>query len=669
MATGDEMTAPSVQPERDPWELATVALAMRRHLRVSLAIVLVCLALAALSLLMPKSYTADAILSYDPQMPLIRGGGDLAMTDPQRDAAIDAQLALVTSLSVARDVARTLDLRANARLVQEADGLAAHSERRLGRNEALGAALLDHVKARRVGQTWQFAISFTGDTAEQAARIANAFATSYLAAAVGQKTALADASARQIGAKVAELRQQATSAQADLARFRLANNLLDNPDSTVSDQETAVLRGQLADARGLAALAGSRSGAANAATVVGGGAGGSVDTAPVSALTSQRATSAAELAALLARYGEKHPAVIAARNRMSEIDAQFNQSLQGNGRSAAAEARGAAARAAAAAASLADAQARLAGVVSHDARLLDLQNSALAARQAYQDMLKISADQTAQRALIQPDAQQIGIAMPPLRPKFPRPGINLPVGLAIGLGMAMVAAFIRDSWRHTLGSVGDIGRWLGTDHFAPLPMLAGAQHKRGSGNPGEMVLEQPRSAFAESVRSLTTAALFAAGKGDGSGGQGAGGRVIGITSALAGEGKTTASMAVGRVLAAAGTRVALVTLTGDLATATGGACPVDSSGLVLVAGTECAAGIAQSIAALRRQYEVVIVDIPAILAGGANGPLLQRLDALVLLARWRSTPVRAIREAMQRIAVAGGQVSGVALSMVPESRQ
>ncbi len=666
MATRSELTEPTALREADPWELSAVVPAMRRHLRLSLAIVLGCLAMGALSLLLPRLYTADATLAYDPQTPLIRGGGDLPMTDPQRDAELDAQLALVTSLPVAEDVARTVNPVANPGLQREADALAANSDRRLSRDEALGTALLDHVKARRIGQTSEFTISFTAGTAGQAARIANGFAASYLAAAGRQKTALADAGARQLATRVAQLRQQAARAQGDLAGFRLANDLLDSPDSTASEQEVAVLRGQLADARGLAALAGTRSAAANATTVVGGGNGGSVDTTPVSALTEQRAANAAELAALLGHYGEKHPDVIAARSKQAELDAQLAQAIEGNGHSAAAEARGSTARAQALAANLGDAQARLAATLSHDAGLLDLQNIALAARQAYQDVLKIGADQTAQRALVQPDAQQIGIAMPPPRPKFPRSGINLPIGLALGLGISVAVAFIRQSWRHTLGSVDDIGRWLETDYFAPLPMHVVARHNADTRDPIAAVLVHPRSAFADSIRSLASAALFAAGNG-----KSAGGRVIGITSALAGEGRTTASIAMGHVLAAAGMKVALLA-------AHGHAGPealrqIAGSGLALVEYGICGAAgrpdsdeghLAQTIAALRREYDVVIIATAPVLAGGADRPLLACMDALVLLARWRSTPVRAIRAAIHQIAAAGGQVSGVALSMV-----
>ncbi len=687
MAAKADPIEPSALREADPWELAVALQTLRRHLWPSCPIVLACLMLAMLSMLLPRFYTADATLSYDPQTPLIRGGGDLPMTDPLRDDEIDAQLAQVTSLAVAENVARTVDLAANPGLQRQADTLVAHGDRLVSRNEALATALLDHVKARRVGQTPDFTISFTAGTADQAARIANSFAAAYLKAAAEQKSALAGAGARELGGRVAQLRRQATQAEAALAGFRLANNLLDAPDSATLAEEVATLRGQLADARGQAALAGARSAAADATTVVGGGNGGTVDTTPVSALMQQRAVFAADLAALLARDGEKHPDVIIARRKLAELDAQLAQALANNSHSAAAEAHGAAARASALESSLDEARSRLAAGISHDARLLDLQNSALAARQAYQDLLKVSADQTAQQAMLQPDAQQIGIATAPLHPKFPQLGINLLVGLVLGLSVSVIVAFIRESWRHTLRSIADIDRWLEIDHFAPLPMFPAVQRPRlfmrrrtaGVCDPIDAVLLRPHSAFADGIRSLGTAALFAAGNS-----RCAGGRVIGITSAVAGEGKSTVSTAMGRVLAAAGMKVALLAWPGDNAAAAGagsgsavadGAHRTDSSGLALVptgipsarSQPDAVDRFVQTVAVLRREYEVIIINTPPVLAGGADRPLLECLDALVLLARWRSTPVRAIREALHRIAAAGGHVSGVALSMVQET--
>ena len=130
MATIGEMSQPLALAAPEPRELAAIILPMRRHLRMSLAIIAAFLALAAIvTFTVPRVYTADVALSFAPQTPLIKGGGPLPLTDAQRDAEIDAQLAAVSTLPVAEDVARSVDLGANPRLAREADGVAATSER------------------------------------------------------------------------------------------------------------------------------------------------------------------------------------------------------------------------------------------------------------------------------------------------------------------------------------------------------------------------------------------------------------------------------------------------------------------------------------------------------------------------------------------------------------
>jgi succinoglycan biosynthesis transport protein ExoP len=432
--------------DSDPRDLAAPAGLLRRHLPLSVAIIAGCLLLAAVfSGLSPKSYTATATLTYDPQVSPVRGGGALAMTDAQRDAEIDAQLVNIAALPVAVDVAGSIDLSASPRLRQEADDVAASSEHRISRAEALGTALLAHVTARRVGQTPVLTIGFAADSAPAAAQIANGFAASYLKLAAQQKRMTADAAARQIDRRIAELHDQVGDAESQVAAFRLGNDLLTEPGSTAPQQDVSAIRSQLAEAQGQAAQAGLRA-AAGSATVVGGGSGGSIDTSAVSMLMQQRAAASGELAGLLGRYGEKYPDVIAERQKLAEIETQLAAAMHGNRNSAAIEAHAAAARSGALAGSLQQAEARLAASVRDNARLTDLQNQALALRQAYQDLLKIRATGQAERALIQPDAQQVGLAGVPLKPSSLRLSAALLIGLGLGIALSAMAAFVRDSF-------------------------------------------------------------------------------------------------------------------------------------------------------------------------------------------------------------------------------
>jgi polysaccharide biosynthesis transport protein len=99
----------------------------------------------------------------------------------------------------------------------------------------------------------------------------------------------------------------------------------------------------------------------------------------------------------------------------------------------------------------------------------------------------------------------------------------------------------------------------------------------------------------------------------------------------------------------------------------------DSSGmdvLPLTAGTPVTPKIFEDASfdalmqRLRKQYEYIVLDTAPILAVTDTRMLLRQFDALALLVRWRSTPVRAVRAAVHQINAVGGDVTGIALTMV-----
>ena len=70
------------------------------------------------------------------------------------------------------------------------------------------------------------------------------------------------------------------------------------------------------------------------------------------------------------------------------------------------------------------------------------------------------------------------------------------------------------------------------------------------------------------------------------------------------------------------------------------------------------------IAHLRELYDYIVVDTPPLLAVTDARILLRHFDATALLARWRSTPARAVRAAIHQVESVGGEITGIALTMV-----
>lgn len=666
-------------------DLAGIVSRYRRHIPVSIAIIVACMVLAGIATrFMPRQYTATTDMTYAPQVSLVKGAAEAGQSDTQRDAAIDAQLQIAASLPVARDVIARAGLAGDPDLVKAAASFRGTNTR----DDAMAAALLRDVTVRRVGQTALFRISYTADDPIQAARVANAFATAYLSTQRDQKLAQTSATADQLSQKVAALGRDADAAEAAVTQYRLAHNLIANPDSTTQDQQIATIDTALAEARGQAALARARS-AASGSAVVGGGPGGGIDTSAASRLLEQQASASSDLASLTARYGDLHPEVIAARQRLHDVQAQLAAERSQVSRAAGAESTAAGARAASLANSLSNARGQKMANVRASGELASLERKAEIARQLYQNMLSAKGEQTAQRDLTQADSRQVAPATPPLRPSSPNMLVNILVGMALGLAAALTLAFLRERWTQTLNTIDDIDRLLGVGFLNSIPTLQSAIRKPMTKDPAKAVILHPMSAFTESYRNLAATVMFKA-----TGDEHAGCRVIGITSALPREGKTTTSIAVARVMAMGGSKVALVdadlrrrstTLAlapevtqgwTDVDNAGGGSNTValqDETGMILIpigpdaSGTHRAFDSARFDALihdLRQRFDIVLVDTAPVLAVVDTRTMLRQFDSLVLLARWRQTPVKAIRAAIHQIQSVGGTISGVAMTLV-----
>jgi Mrp family chromosome partitioning ATPase len=72
---------------------------------------------------------------------------------------------------------------------------------------------------------------------------------------------------------------------------------------------------------------------------------------------------------------------------------------------------------------------------------------------------------------------------------------------------------------------------------------------------------------------------------------------------------------------------------------------------------------------LRRRYDVVLLDTAPVLAVADTRILAPQADAVVMLARWKKTPVRAIVSALALLQGRGIFLAGVALTQVDMKAQ
>jgi succinoglycan biosynthesis transport protein ExoP len=665
-------------------DLAGIVSRFRRHVPIGLAIIAVMMVLAygATKMMTPK-YSASAQLSYSPQPALTRDGQPAPppiVSDAARDAAVESQLQIANSLPVAIKALQNPVVANNPQIQARAKAFDPTGKS----SDALAASVLASVTTARVGTTPFFTIGYSDVDPLAAARIANALADAYLVVQAQQKLGQGSATSGQLKEQVDKLRQQAQTADAAVAAYRLKHNILVDPTIQSPDNELSNIGVQLSDARGAAALAQSRS-AVSGSTIISGG----VDTTALSTLREQRAEASRDLAGLTSRYGDRNPQVIDARQKVSDLDDAIAKEMASMSRSARAESAAAAARSASLQASLAQAQSKLAGNVNAGVELAELQRKSDNARALYANLLTASGQQNANSALIQPDAQLVTPAVAPLTPTSPRMIVNLLLGFVFGLAIAIAVAYLRERWSQTIDTIDDVQRLLGVDFLTTIPTLQSAIDKPKTRDPAEAVIQHPLSSYAEAFRSLAQTLIFDARKSDKPGA-----RVIGVGSALPREGKTTTTISIARVLAMGATKVVLVdadlrrrSVTETLAPSTkkgwidvlNGTATLsevmieDSTGAIILPiapGSERAQRVfdgdafEKMIAHLREHFEVVVIDTAPVLALVDTRAMMPHLDAFVLLAHWRTTPVKAIRAALHQLETVGAAVTGVAMTMV-----
>lgn len=662
----------------------------RRHLWLFLAVsISVMVAVVALVLIQPKAYTATSgvmlIASDRVEMP----GAEATKqnSDTATAAYITTEVEALKSRDLAGQVVDDLKLVADPEFNKHV-GVAPVDPSRT--REMVITSVLKNLKVRRTGETYVATIDFSSQSPVKAAKIANAFATGFIASQEKAKVQAAATANALIATQLEPLRQEVEAAESAVAQYKGEHGLLSVAGSTLNEQELGNLTQQVMAARANQAEAEARLSTAQAQIRKGSDGddvGEALNSTVVLELRKQRAVLSGRVADLQSRYGPKHPDLVNARNQLADVDAQIQSEigrLMSNLKAQVEIARG---RTAAVTAGLDQVRGNL--VTSSDAsvQLNELQRRADAARATYEASLNKARLTSQQLTMSQPDAEVSSFAKPPLSPSAPNKLLGIALGLVIGGGAGAATVVARRALDSTLRTQDDVERKLGAPFLASIPTVISAIDKPLSKDPAEAVLKHPLSAFAEAFRALTTAVTL---------GQGREVKVIAITSSLPAEGKTTTSICVSEILAIGGSRV--VTVDCDLrrrsvdatlgAGATTGLLDVLNGSKSLDEGLfvdrksgvsylllprNAVAGAVSPLdspafdallAKLRERFDYVILDTPPLLPVVDTRKIAPKVDAVVVLCRWQSTPKRAVQHGLRLLSDAGVAPTGVALTMV-----
>jgi succinoglycan biosynthesis transport protein ExoP len=369
--------------------------------------------------------------------------------------------------------------------------------------------------------------------------------------------------------RIQELKQQTTSADKSIVDFKSENNIVDANGRSVSEQQVAELNTQVLSARTATTEARARldriqqimKSDVRGATVT-----DTLRSDVVSKLRSQYLDLANREADLSGRYGSGHLAAVNLRNQMQEIAASIKAELSRLAETYKSDYEISKQREDEAQRALDDAVARSQVKGQAQVQLKQLESNSQIYRTLYESFLKRYAESVQQQSFPITEARVISVATRPDKRSSPRTVLVLILACGGGLMLGVGIATMRDLADRTIRTSDQAEALLGTDCLAILPALIADASQDNESPPGQprtirrnagvfwTVANDPFSHYTEGVRAIKLAIDLS--------NQARSGRVVGLSSALPSEGKSTVAAALALLCTQAGASSILVD--GDL---------------------------------------------------------------------------------------------------------
>lgn len=426
--------------------------------------------------------------------------------------------------------------------------------------------LLSNVDVTRVGRTYVLDIAYTSPSPRLSAAISNAIGDAYLIDKLDTKYDATRRASSWLQDRIAELRQKALESDLSVQKFRTANGLVSTGTVLISDQQLSELNSALIVAQSDTAKAKARydriqqilDAGQNDAIVT------DVLDSSISNELRKKYLEASKVEAEIAnRLGPNHVQAVRLRGEMAEYKRLMFEELTRIAQSYKSEFDVAVAREKSLGDSVSQATSVSAVANETQVQLRELEREAETYKNLYQTFLQRYQEAVQQQSFPVTDARVLSRASAPKIASYPKKtiilGLFLVVGAAIGVGIGTFREF-RDRFFRT----GDQVRFeLDTEFLGIAPQLAGNPLARDhelneprsrtimkTNSVSDYVLEHPLSSFAETLRSAKIAADMAL--------PSKRCKIIGIVSALPGEGKSTVAINFAELLANQGARTVLI---------------------------------------------------------------------------------------------------------------
>lgn len=541
------------------------------------------------------------------------------------------------------------------------------------------------------GESRVIIISFDSESPEKAARVANAFADSYIMDQLDQKYEATRRANHWLSGKLDELRKKVSVSEGAVVAYRRQAGLIQGQqgDLLVS-QQISELNGQLIISRTERAAAEARLGQVRELIRSSGGADAAreaVDSPVIIQLIAQETETKRKVAELQQEYGERHPRLVNAKAELRDVQAKLSSEVAKIVKTLENEAAVARAREAALQRALQQLESRVSQANTAGVQLRALEREADADKSLLEQFLTRSEQINAQTdfGIQQANARIISRANVPLYPSAPQKMLLLILTFVASAILAVLCVLLIEMLHRGFRSGEQIEEATGVRALGLIPMLKGGGRK---GRHPEMTLvKHPSSLFGESVRSLYTSILISQNQ--------APPKTILVTSSFPKEGKTTLSACLARMCAMSGKRTVIVEADlrkpqvhkrlgvpqgpglieyflgeTDLSQVfyrdeVSGAYVIPS-GKTTIDATKLldSPEMGQLLAGLSAQFDLVILDTPPIMAVADARVLAPQVDGVVFAVRWARTDREVVKLALKKLKDSGARLLGSVLTQV-----
>jgi polysaccharide biosynthesis transport protein len=710
---------------------------LRRRYRLILLGLLLALPFGALYLyITPASYTASSVMMIEPR----KGPFDPLIGSSLPDGVwIESQSIALKSLNVASYVVKQLRLADDPAFVRSGVGWLDKVFFRLGwgedpepktEPERVGAAITalnNGLGIKRLGQSYMMQIDFRSPNKEQAAKIANAMIDAYIFDQLNSKYQSNRRASDWLQERLQALREQAAAAELAAIEYRSKNNIVSTGGGLMNEKELTEISGGLVSARVHASDVQVRLERLQAVRKAyqqdrpnPGEQDETVSEAMSSGIINTLRAKYLDLvnreADWSVRYGKNHTAVVNLRNQIRDLRRSIGDELGRIEENLKSEYEIAKKRAD----EFDKSQAKLISQSTETNQALvtyfSLDAAAKSYRRLYDNFLQRHTESVQQQTFPVSEARQISSASSvKTGPKTALVGlVTLVAGAMIGGGLAAFREIMDRKFR-TREQVQSV---LATECLAMVPLLADNSKKRIfskprrplaleqsrqerfdiSGRVGEeksicstpkimqTIIDSPGCEYAEAIRAIKLTIDM---------NNQANAKIIGLTSSLPSEGKSTLAVAMATLIAQSGARVILVDCDVRHSSISRLLAPGASTGLLeVVAGTVdladavwtdeatqleflpvggstanatefLASKAAKSLFdTLQIKYDYVIVDLAPLVANMDVRATSGFIDSYLLVIEWGSTKIDAVQYALRNAPSVHANMVGVVLNKV-----